>query len=100
MKPTAYLINTARGAIIDESELIQCLKEDVIAGAGLDVQEAEPPPAESELWKLDNVFLTPHIGWRRLETRQRLVDMTTDNIKSYITSCADDSSSSIQNVVN
>lgn len=93
MKPTAFLINTARGAIINESELIQCMKEGVIAGAGLDTQEVEPPHPDSDIWKLNNVFLTPHIGWRRLETRQRLVDMTTDNIESYI-------GGSIQNVVN
>lgn len=84
MKPTAFLINTARGAIINEQELIECMKENRIAGAGLDTQEVEPPAADSELWNLPNVFMTPHIGWRRLETRQRLVDMTTDNIQSYI----------------
>ena len=93
MKPTAYLINTARGAIINQTELIECMKEKVIAGAGLDCQETEPPPTDSELWKLDNVFLTPHIGWRRLETRQRLVDMTTCNIECYI-------NGQLQNVVN
>lgn len=84
MKPTAFLINTARGAIINEAELIKCMKENVIAGAGLDTQEVEPPHDDSEIWNLDNVFMTPHIGWRRLETRQRLVDMTADNIESYI----------------
>jgi glycerate dehydrogenase len=93
MKPTAFLINTARGAIINEAELIECMKEKVIAGAGLDTQETEPPQEDSDLWKLDNIFLTPHIGWRRLETRQRLVDMTTDNIESYI-------NGQLQNVVN
>lgn len=84
MKPTAFLINTARGAIINEAELIKCMKENVIAGAGLDTQEVEPPAEDSEIWNLPNVFLTPHIGWRRLETRQRLVDMTADNIESYV----------------
>lgn len=84
MKPTAYLINTARGAIIDEAALIECLEEGLIAGAGLDTQEVEPPPQDSKIWGLENVFMTPHIGWRRLETRQRLVDMTVDNIQAYI----------------
>jgi len=84
MKPTAFLINTARGAIINEAELIQCMKEGVIAGAGLDTQEVEPPADDSEIWDLPNVFLTPHIGWRRLETRQRLVDMTVENVDAYI----------------
>ena len=84
MKPTAFLINTARGAIINEQELIGCMKERRIAGAGLDTQEVEPPSEDSDLWSLDNVFLTPHIGWRRLETRQRLVDMTADNIEAYV----------------
>jgi glycerate dehydrogenase len=93
MKSTAFLINTARGAIINEAELIICMKEGIIAGAGLDTQEHEPPRPDSELWELDNVFLTPHIGWRRIETRQRLVDMTADNIESYIRG-------SIRNVVN
>ena len=93
MKPTAFLINTARGAIINETELIECMKNRVIAGAGLDTQEVEPPADDSEIWNLDNVFLTPHIGWRRLETRQRLVDMTTDNIESYI-------KGDLQNIVN
>jgi len=93
MKPTAFLINTARGAIINEAELIECMKENVISGAGLDTQEFEPPSSDSELWKLPNVFLTPHIGWRRLETRQRLVDMTADNIESYIRGA-------LQNIVN
>jgi glycerate dehydrogenase len=83
MKPTAFLINTSRGAVCNEPELIECLKEGLIAGAGLDVTTTEPAGMDSELWDLPNVWLSPHIGWRRIETRQRLVDMTYDNILAY-----------------
>ena len=83
MKSSAYLINTSRGAVCNEAELIACLQEGVIAGAGLDVTTNEPAPMHSPLWDMPNVWMTPHIGWRRLETRQRLVDMTYDNIKAY-----------------
>jgi glycerate dehydrogenase len=83
MKSTAYLINTSRGAVCNEQELIDCLQEQRIAGAGLDVTSTEPPTINSPLWDLPNVYLTPHTGWRRQETRQRLVDMTADNIRAY-----------------
>ena len=84
MKATAYLINTSRGRVCREEELVECLRQKTIAGAGLDVTATEPPAEDSELWNLPNVWLTPHIGWRRLETRQRLVDSTTDNARAYI----------------
>ena len=84
MKPTAFLINTARGALIDEKALIAALKNGVIAGAGLDVQEEEPPREDSPLYTMDNVILTPHMGWRGLETRQRLLDLTAENIRAYM----------------
>ena len=84
MKPAAFLINTSRGKVCKEEEIIECMKEGMIAGAGLDVTASEPPPMDSEIWNLPNVWLSPHIGWRRLETRQRLVDMTCDNVKAYI----------------
>ena len=84
LKPTAFRINTARGARIDEKALIAALKNGVIAGAGLDVQEEEPPREDSPLYTMDNVILTPHMGWRGLETRQRLLDLTAENIRAYM----------------
>lgn len=83
MKPTAFLINTARGALIDEPALIEALSTGKIAGAGLDVQEQEPPVADNPLYKLDNVILTPHIGWKGYETRQRLLGIIRDNIQGF-----------------
>lgn len=83
MKPSAYLINTARGPLIDEKALIQALNDGVIAGAGLDVQEVEPLDDASPLYTMDNVIITPHMGWRGLETRQRLVSMIGDNIRAF-----------------
>ena len=88
MKPTACVINTARGAIIDQPALVEALRAKRIAGAALDVfgeGSAPPPPLpdDSPLYGLDNVILTPHIGWQRLESRQRVVDMMVDNIAAY-----------------
>jgi phosphoglycerate dehydrogenase-like enzyme len=62
MKPTAYLINTARGRLVDEEALYEALKGRKIAGAGLDVSWEEPLPRESQLWKLENVVITPHVA--------------------------------------
>jgi len=84
MKPTAYLINSGRGSLIKETDLIEALQNKVIAGAGLDVQETEPPTADNPLYELENVILTPHIGWKRVETRQRLMDIVADNIASFL----------------
>lgn len=84
MKPSAFIINTARGALIDEEALIEALQNGTISGAGLDVQEQEPPKEDSLLYSLDNVILTPHMGWKGLETRQRLVSILKDNIQHYL----------------
>ena len=84
MKPSAFIINTARGALIDEKALIEALKNGTIAGAGLDVQENEPPEENSPLYIMDNVILTPHMGWKGLETRKRLVSILANNIKKFI----------------
>ena len=84
MKPSAFVINTSRGALIDEAALIEALENGTIAGAGLDVQEIEPPEENSPLYTMDNVLLTPHMGWKGLETRQRLVSILADNIKKFM----------------
>ena len=83
MKPTAFLINTSRGALVDEEALLNALINHQIAGAGLDVQENEPPREDHPFYDMDEVILTPHMGWRGLETRQRLVDKLLDNIYAY-----------------
>jgi len=84
MRPHAYLINTARGAIINEDDLLSLLDAEKIAGAALDVQVKEPPDAGSRLYSHPRIVLTPHIGWKRLDTRQRLVDMVADNVAAYL----------------
>lgn len=83
MKPSAYIINTARGALIDEEALIRALQGGGIAGAGLDVQEVEPLDENSPLFTMDSVIITPHMGWRGLETRRRLIDLLRENIKAF-----------------
>ena len=83
MNPGAFLINTDRGGLVKEEDLIDALREKKIAGAGLDVQEVEPLSADSPLFELDNVIVTPHMGWKGLETRQRLDSILKDGIDGY-----------------
>ena len=83
MKSSAIIINTGRGALINEADLCEALAAQRIAGAGLDVQEVEPPAEDSPLYTLDNVIITPHMGWKGLETRQRLVGIIRDNVQAF-----------------
>lgn len=83
MKPSAVIVNTGRGPLINEVELCEALAAKRIAGAGLDVQEVEPPAEDSPLYTLDNVIITPHMGWKGLETRQRLVGIIRDNVQAF-----------------
>ena len=83
MKTSAVIVNTGRGPLINEADLCEALAAKRIAGAGLDVQEVEPPTEDSPLYTLDNVIITPHMGWKGLETRQRLVGIIRDNVQAF-----------------
>ena len=83
MKTSAVIVNTGRGPLINEADLCDALAAKRIAGAGLDVQEVEPPAEDSPLYTLDNVIITPHMGWKGLETRQRLVGIIRDNVQAF-----------------
>jgi len=84
MKPTAFLINTARGPIVDEAALVALLSERRIAGAGLDVYDVEPMPANHPLLGLDNVVLTPHLGYVTQETYRIFFRQVVENIAAYL----------------
>ncbi|MBK9492638.1 MAG: D-2-hydroxyacid dehydrogenase [Haliscomenobacter sp.] len=84
MKPSAFLINTGRGELINESDLYQALVEEKLAGAGLDVLDGEPPRADHPLFDLPNCIITPHQAWASKEARQRLLDITVGNVASYL----------------
>ena len=84
MKPTAYLINTSRGQLIDEAALAEALNSSKLAGAGLDVLASEPPRGDNPLLTAKNCFITPHIAWATQSSRRRLLDMAVDNVKAFL----------------
>jgi glycerate dehydrogenase len=87
MKRRPLLLNTARGGLVDESALVEALDEGLIAGAGFDVVEGEPPPPDSPLLRVadrPNVIITPHIAWAADEAQQALADQLMDNIEAFV----------------
>ena len=83
MKPTAYLINTSRGGVINEADLADALNNGTIAGAALDVLTVEPMKEGNPLLKAKNCTITPHVAWASLESRIRLINIVAENIKAY-----------------
>ena len=88
IRPSAFLINTARGALVDEHALIQALRERKLAAAGLDVISQEPPPDDHPIIQatkeLDNLFVTPHTAWSAREARERLLTEVAENIRAFL----------------
>jgi glycerate dehydrogenase len=84
MKPTAFLLNTARGPLVNEADLAAALSSGTIAGAGIDVLSVEPPPATNPLLTSPNCVITPHVAWATRNARQRLVATVAANLAAFI----------------
>lgn len=84
MKPGVFLINTARGPLIDESALAEALEQGIISGAGLDVMCTEPPAIDNPLMLAPNLIVTPHQAWATLEARGRLLTVLAENLRQYL----------------
>uniref|UniRef100_A9AB73 D-isomer specific 2-hydroxyacid dehydrogenase NAD-binding n=1 Tax=Methanococcus maripaludis (strain C6 / ATCC BAA-1332) TaxID=444158 RepID=A9AB73_METM6 len=84
MKKSAFLINTGRGGLVNEKDLANALNLGNIAGTGLDVLSSEPPKEDNPLINAKNTIITPHVAWASYEARKRLMDVTVNNVKSFI----------------
>jgi glycerate dehydrogenase len=84
LKPTAFLLNTSRGPLIDEQSLAEALNSGQIAGAAVDVLSVEPPPADNPLLRAKNCIITPHIAWATRAARSRLMQIAVTNIRAFL----------------
>ena len=84
MKPSAYIINTSRGGVINEADLAEALNSGRIAGAAADVLSTEPPAADNPLLAAKNMVITPHFAWASLEARRRLFNVICGNIAAFL----------------
>ncbi len=84
MKPTALLINTSRGPLVDEAALADALQRGTIAAAGLDVLSTEPPPTDHPLLGIENCIISPHIAWATRSARSRLLDTVVENVTAFL----------------
>jgi glycerate dehydrogenase len=88
MKPSAFLINVARGGLVNEADLAEALRNGVIAGAGLDVVALEPMAADNPLLTAPRSVITPHIAWASLAARKRLMAILAENVASFLSGSA------------
>jgi glycerate dehydrogenase len=84
MKPSAFLLNTSRGPLLDERAVANALNENRLAGAAVDVLSTEPPPADNPLLKAKNCLVTPHIAWATRAARARLMDVAVENVRAFL----------------
>ena len=84
MKPSAVLINTSRGQLINETDLAEALRKKVLTAAALDVLSVEPPPPDHPLIGMPNCVITPHTAWSTFEARRRIMEVTFENIQGFL----------------